>query len=280
MSAIALRRHATTSLLLLPALVTLGLFAMAVAGLVQSALTGPAGFSTHYLRQILERPDYITVMQRTVGMSLCVALAGTALAYPISFLLWRLRRWRNLLLVLVLLPWLVSIVVRTYGWMVILGPRGALNEALVWMGVIGTPLPLMFNDLGIFIGLTHVLMPFAVIAILSAMLQIDLNLEEASESLGARPARTLWRVLLPLSAPGIFVGINITFLTSMGAVVTPILLGGVREKMAGTQIYQDIIYAFNLPKASSWALMLLAASFLVLVVLRVVEWRIMRRFRY
>lgn len=271
--------HAVTGMLLLPGAAVLGVFALAVAGLVQSALIGPNGFSLHYLQQIIDRPDYLVVMQRTVLMSLAVAVTASLLAYPIAFLLWRAPRWRNRLLVLVLLPWLVSIVVRTYGWMVILGPRGTLNEALAWLGLIDHPLPLMFNDFGILVGLAHVLMPFAVIAILSAMLQIDPRLEEASESLGARPGRTLWRVLLPLTAPGIFVGINITFLTSMGAVVTPILLGGIREKMAGTQIYQDIVYSFNLPKASSWALMLLASAFIVLVLLRITEAQIMRRFR-
>lgn len=273
-------RHAFTALLLLPGAAVVGLFLVAVAGLVQSALVGPDGFSTRYLNQILDRPDYLAVMRRTVLMSLAVALTAAVLAYPIAFLLWRAPRWRNRLLILVMLPWLVSIVVRTYGWIVILGPRGTINEVLAWLGLIDAPLRLMFNDLGILIGLTHVLLPFSVIAILAAMLQIDPKLEEASESLGAKPGRTLWRVLLPLSAPGIFVGINITFLTSMGAVVTPILLGGVREKMAGTQIYQDIVYAFNLPKASSWALMLLLTAFLVLVLLRLAETAIMRRFRY
>ncbi len=273
-------RHAVTALLLLPGVAVVGLFLAAVAGLVQSALIGVDGFSARYLNQILERADYLVVMQRTVLMSLAVALTATMLAWPIAFLLWRAPRWRNRLLILVMLPWLVSIVVRTYGWMVILGPRGTINEALAWLGLVEAPMRLMFNDLGILIGLTHVLLPFAVIAILAAMLQIDPWLEEASESLGARPGRTLWRVLLPLSAPGIFVGINITFLTSMGAVVTPILLGGIREKMAGTQIYQDIVYAFNLPKASSWALMLLVTAFLVLVVLRLAEAGIMRRFRH
>ena len=273
-------RHAVTAVLLLPGAAVVGLFLAAVAGLVQSALLGPDGFSTRYLTQILNRPDYVVVMQRTVLMSIAVAMTAAVLAYPIAFLLWRVPRWRNRLLILVMLPWLVSIVVRTYGWMVILGPRGTINEVLAWLGLIDAPVKLMFNDLGILIGLTHVLLPFAVIAILASMLQIDPRLEEASESLGARPARTLWRVLLPLSAPGIFVGINITFLTSMGAVVTPILLGGVREKMAGTQIYQDIVYAFNLPKASSWALMLLLAAFLMLLVLRLAETAIMRRFRH
>lgn len=266
-------------LALLPALAVLGLFAAAVFGMVQGALTGPRGLSFTYFQQILDRVDYHDVFLRTVGMSLAVALAGTALAFPIAFLLWRLPRWRNRLLVLVILPWLVSLVVRTYGWIVLLGPRGVINEALAWMGLVSAPLPLMFNDFGVFVGLTHVLMPFAVIAILSAMLQIDPRLEEASESLGATGMDTLRRVLLPLSAPGIFVGINITFLTCMGAVVTPILLGGVRQKMAGTQIYQEMVYNFNLAKASSWAIALLVASFAVLGLLRFIETRVMHRFR-
>lgn len=273
-------RHAVTAALLLPGAAVVGMFLAAVAGLAHGALVGPDGFSTRYLNQILDRPDYLMVMRRTVLMSLAVALSAAVLAYPIAFLLWRSPRWRNRLLILVMLPWLVSIVVRTYGWMVILGPRGTINEMLAWLGLVDAPVRLMFNDLGILIGLTHVLLPFAVIAILASMLQIDPKLEEASESLGARPGRTLWRVVLPLSAPGIFVGINITFLTSMGAVVTPILLGGIREKMAGTQIYQDIVYAFNLPKASSWALMLLLTAFLVLLLLRMTEAAIMRRFRH
>ncbi len=267
-------------LALLPVLAVLGLFAAAVFGMVQGALAGSRGLSLTYFQQILDRADYHDVFLRTVGMSLAVALAGTVLAYPIAFLLWRLPRWRNRLLVLVILPWLVSLVVRTYGWIVLLGPRGVINETLAWMGLVASPLPLMFNDLGVFIGLTHVLMPFAVIAILSALLQIDPRLEEASQSLGATGTDTLRRVLLPLSAPGIFVGINITFLTCMGAVVTPILLGGVRQKMAGTQIYQEMVYNFNLAKASSWALALLAASFAVLFMLRFVEARVMHRYRF
>ncbi len=137
--------------------------------------------------------------------------------------------------------------------------------------MIQSPVPLIFNDLGVVIGLTHVLMPFAVISTLSVLLQIDHRLEEASESLGAGGFDTWRRVVLPLSLPGVFTGLSITFLTSMGAIVTPILLGGVRQKMAGTQIYQEVVYNFNMSKASAWAICLLLLSALGLALLRAAE---------
>lgn len=257
--------------LLLPALLVLALFAGSVALLFFHAFWTKDGFSLVYFRQIVDRSDYHEVFLRTVSIAAIVALASALLAYPVAWLLWRLPKWRNLLLVVVLVPWLVSLVVRTYGWLVILGPKGFLNETLRWAGVIQSPLPLIFNDLGVVIGLTHVLMPFSVIATLSVLLQIDNRLEEASESLGAGVLETWRRVILPLSLPGVFTGISITFLTSMGAIVTPILLGGIRQKMAGTQIYQEVVYNFNMSKASAWALCLLILSGLGLVLLRAIE---------
>jgi len=257
--------------LLLPALLVLALFAGSVALLFFHAFWTKDGFSLVYFRQIVDRSDYHEVFLRTVSIAAIVALASALLAYPIAWLLWRLPKWRNLLLVVVLVPWLVSLVVRTYGWLVILGPKGFLNETLRWAGVIQSPLPLIFNDLGVVIGLTHVLMPFSVIATLSVLLQIDNRLEEASESLGAGVLETWRRVILPLSLPGVFTGISITFLTSMGAIVTPILLGGIRQKMAGTQIYQEVVYNFNMSKASAWAICLLMLSALGLALLRAAE---------
>ncbi len=257
--------------LLSPVLLVLALFLGSVALLLFHAFWTKDGFSLVYFRQILERPDYHEVFLRTATIAVTVSIASAILAYPIAWLLWRLPRWRNLLLVVVLVPWLVSLVVRTYGWLVILGPKGFLNETLRWIGVIESPLPLIFNDLGVVIGLTHVLMPFSVISTLAVLLQIDGRLEEASEVLGAGGFATWRRVLLPLSLPGVFTGIGITFLTSMGAIVTPILLGGIRQKMAGTQIYQEVVYNFNMSKASAWALSLLLLSAAGLLVLRALE---------
>lgn len=262
--------------LLLPVLGLLGLFLVSVGLLFSNAFSGPTGFSLHYFQQILDRPDYLFTFARTFLASIVIAILSTILAYPISFLLWRADVHRNLLLIVVLIPWLVSLVIRTYGWIVLLGPRGVINSMLQWLGLIETPVKLMFNDVGLIIGLVHVLMPFAVISILSSLLTIEDNLEEASRVMGASPWQTMTRIVLPLSLPGAFTALIVIFLASMGAIVTPILLGGVSQKFVGTQIYQEVMYAFNMNKAAAWAICLLIVSLVGLVALKAIERRVLR----
>lgn len=124
------------------------------------------------------------------------------ISYPVAYFIARFQGRRDWLLVLILLPWLVSVVVRTYGWIVILGNRGLLNGFLGWLGVIDSPLRLLFNTTGVVIGLVHVFCPFMILAILAVFLQLERALEEASMSLGAGPLETFRRVVLPLSLPG------------------------------------------------------------------------------
>ncbi|MFD2854233.1 ABC transporter permease [Seohaeicola zhoushanensis] len=193
---------AAKALMLLPALIVLGLFFTSVILLFSNAFVDRGGFSLKYFEQILSRPDYHVVFYRTVLTSIVVALLAVALAYPIALVLWRAEKNRNMLLIVVLVPWLVSLVVRTYGWIILLGPKGFLNAFLGWTGIIDTPLKLMFNDTGIVIGLTHVLIPFAVISILASLLSIEENLEEASRVLGASRLQTFRTIVLPLSLPG------------------------------------------------------------------------------
>lgn len=263
-------------LLLLPVLVLLGIFIISVLQLFSAALIDHNGVSLKYFYQIVERDDYQVAFLRTLLTALVVAALSVILGYPIALLLWRAGSLRNSLMIVVLVPWLVSLVVRTYGWMVVLGPKGFINEMAAWAGLIDVPLKLMFNDLGVVIGLTHVLIPFAVISTLSALLQIDPNLEEASRVLGGNRWETFRRIVLPLSLPGVFTGIIVIFLATMGAIVTPILLGGIRQHFAGTQIYQEVVYNFNLNKASAWSISLLTLSLSVLVLIKLVERRMLK----
>lgn len=263
-------------LLLLPVLALLAVFLASVALLFSNAFSGGSGFSLQYFQQILDRTDYQIAFLRTFVASVAIAVIATVLSYPVAMLLWRADRWRNLLLIVVLVPWLVSLVIRTYGWIVLLGPKGVINGMLQWLGLLDQPVKLMFNDTGLVIGLVHVLMPFGVISILSSLLNIEDNLEEASRVLGARPWQTLTRIVLPLSLPGAFTALIVIFLASMGAIVTPILLGGVSQKFVGTQIYQEVMYAFNMNKAAAWALCLLVISLLGLLALKAIERRVLR----
>ena len=263
-------------LMLLPALIVLGLFFISVIMLFSNAFVDRGGFSLKYFEQILSRPDYHVVFYRTVLTSIVVALLAVMLAYPIAFLLWRSERHRNMLLIVVLVPWLVSLVVRTYGWIILLGPKGFLNAFLGWVGVIDTPLKLMFNDTGIVIGLTHVLIPFAVVSILASLLSIEENLEEASRVLGANRLQTFRTIVLPLSLPGVFTSLMVIYLASVGAIVTPLLLGGITEKFVGSQIYQEVMATFNMSKAAAWSICLLTLSFVSLVILKLIERRALR----
>lgn len=271
------REHASpaTVLLILPVLVLLLLFFGSVIHLFSNGFFEDGEFSTRYFRQIANRPDYHIVFLRTVLSSLTVAVLSVVLAYPIALLLWRSDRWRNTLLIVVLVPWLVSLVVRTYGWIVLLGPRGVINEFLAWLGLVDAPAKLMFNDLGIIIGLTHVLVPFAVISILASLLEIETNLEEASGVLGASPFQTFLNIVWPLSLPGAFTALMVIYLACIGAIVTPILLGGMTHNFVGSQIYQEVMYTFNMSKAAAWSICLLSLSFLSLVVLKTIEHRLL-----
>lgn len=262
------------ALLLLPVLVLLGLFFVSVFQLFSNGFSDDDGWSLRYFRQILSRGDYQVIFARTILSSLAVAILSVVLSYPIALLLWRRERWRNILLIVVLVPWLVSLIVRTYGWLVLLGPKGVINAMLAWTGIIEQPLPLMFNDLGIVVGLTHVLIPFAVLSILSSLLAIQSNLEEASGVLGASGWQTFRLIVLPLSLPGAFTALIVIYLASVGAIVTPIVLGGMSHQFVGSQIYQEVMYTFNLNKAAAWSICLLAVSFLSLLVLKAVERRL------
>ncbi|KEJ97531.1 ABC transporter permease [Pseudosulfitobacter pseudonitzschiae] len=264
------------SLMLLPMLIILAMFFISVFTLFSSAFVDRGGFSLKYFQQIIDRPDYHIVFYRTVLSSITVAILAVLFSYPIALLLWRANKWRNLLLIVVLVPWLVSLVVRTYGWIVLLGPKGFINAFLGWLGVIDEPVKLMFNDTGIIIGLTHVLVPFAVISILSSLLSIEENLEEASRVLGASGFQTFRNIVLPLSLPGVFTALMVLYLASVGAIVTPLLLGGITEKFVGSQIYQEVMATYNMSKAAAWSICLLSLSFVSLVIIKMIERRALR----
>lgn len=263
-------------LLLAPAVLLLGLFGVSVVQLIASSLVDEGRLSLALYTDFFSRADYRDILFRTIRVSLLVAALCVVIGYPIAYAMWRYKGNRSHLMILIILPWLVSIVVRTYGWMVILGPKGLINEFLAWAGLIERPVRMMFNTTGVVIGLVHILIPFMIISILSVMLHLDRRLEEASASLGARSYHTFFRVTLPLTVPGIITGTMLVYLMSTGAIVTPILLGGVRDRMMGTQMYQEVIQTFNFPKASMLAFLLLLAGLAVVLPLQALERKLSR----
>jgi putative spermidine/putrescine transport system permease protein len=260
--------------LLLPPAVLLALFVIGMGYLVLESVRVEDGWALSNFSDFFARPDYVTVLVRTILVALTVTAVSTLIGYPMALAIARYKGNRNFLMMLVITPWLVSVVVRTYGWVVILGPRGSLNSFLLWAGLVESPLRLIFNATGVVIGLVHIFCPFLIISVLTVLLYQDASVEEASQTLGASPLQTFFKVTLPLSMPGVLSGMALVYLLSTGAIVTPLLLGGVRDGLLATQIYQDVLQVFDYPKAASMAMILVVAAFALVLPVQLLERRL------
>jgi putative spermidine/putrescine transport system permease protein len=220
------------------------------------ALQAGATFSNYGL--ILTDSYYLGVTMRTLGLSVGATTICMLLGFPMAYFLWRAPvRWKGPLTLLVVAPLLISIVVRSYGWMVILGDSGLLNNALRAVGLIDGPLEIMFTSTAVMIGLIHVQFPFMVLSILAGLERVDFDLVEAAGTLGARRGRAIVEVVLPLAVPGIVGGVTLVFSLCMTAFVTPTLMGGSGSRVLTTLIYNQFIVVFNWPLGAALAALLL-----------------------
>jgi len=185
------------------------------------------GFTLEHYAKLFGEPAYFRALRNTAEISIGVTVISLVLGYPLAYLMAVVSaRVRALLIVLVLVPFWTSVLVRTFAWMVILGKRGLVNQLLVDAGVIDRPLALIYNMLGVQIGMVHVLLPFMVFPLLAVMTRIDTALVAAARSLGASPRQAFLRIFLPLSLPGVSAGCVLVFLLAVGFYITPALLGG------------------------------------------------------
>jgi putative spermidine/putrescine transport system permease protein len=205
---------------------------------------------------------------RIVGTSLVLASIVTALAlvigYPLAYALHtrvRSARARAALAVLLFCPLMVSVVVRTYGWLILLANQGLVNTTLLRLGLIDEPVRLLFNMPGVVISLTHIMLPFAVFPIYSVLGKLDASLKEAARDLGAGAWATYWRVTLPLSLPGVASGGVICFTLALSAFVTPQLLGGGRVQVLPLTVYNSTV-EINWPEGAVTSVTLLVLSIL------------------
>ncbi|QEE43381.1 ABC transporter permease (plasmid) [Rhizobium sp. WL3] len=204
---------------------------------------------------------------RTVSMSLCVAVCVTVLGYPVAYYLARARgRTRAIVFALALAPELAGVVLRTYGWLIILEDRGFINDALLHLGLIVSPLPLSKNMFAVVVGLTHVVLPFGILSLMTSIQGIDPNLERAAQVLGANRASVMRHVVLPLSVPGIVSSLMISFTMAASAYATPALLGGAGFKVLATMIAEQVLFYVNWSFAAVMSnvlfLMMLVVSYL------------------
>ena len=203
---------------------------------------------------------------RTALMSLLVAVSVTVLGYPVAYFLARsTTSWRAVVFALALAPELAGVVLRTYGWLIILEDRGFINDLLLHLGVITSPLPLSKNLFAVVVGLTHVVLPFGILSLMTSIQGIDPNLERAAQMLGASRFAVIRNIVLPLSVPGIVSSMLIAFTMAASAYATPALLGGAGFKVLATMIYEQVLFYIDWSFASVMAVallvMMLAVSF-------------------
>ena len=258
------RREARRYLLLLvPAvLVLLTLFVYPLLGIADRSVYKPrVGYTLDYYAQIWRVPVYLTVIWRTFQTSALVTLLCLALGYPLAYVLATLRpRMAQLLMIVVVLPFFTSIIVRTYAWMVLLGRNGVVNQYLTWLGLTDAPLPLLYNKGGVLIGMTYVLLPYMVLTVYSVMRGIDPAFVRAAHSLGASRWQAFRKVFLPLSLPGIAGGTLLVFILSLGFFITPALMGGPSDVMIAMLIEREVEFTLNWSFASALAVILLALT--------------------
>lgn len=201
---------------------------------------------------------YYEILLRTLRISATVTVACVALGYPVAFMMVRSRpAIRGIIVLLVLLPFWTSLLVRNYALVYLLQRRGVINDLLLAWGFVSTPLPLMFNEFGVVLGMTNALLPFMVLPIYVALQAQDKAMLEAASSLGSTPSISFLTVTLPLSVRGVVAGALIVFATALGFWVTPALLGGGRVLLAATFIANQIEELLNWPMAAAASMVLL-----------------------
>ena len=218
------------------------------------------GVTLAHYRKVLSDPFFLRIFAKTLLLSALTTAVVSVFGYALAHFIWRQRRWRALFVSLAVSPLLVSIVVSSYGWMVILGNNGIINRLLLALGAANSPVKLIYTDAAIVVGLVHITLPFMILSILAALERIDEFLPEAASTLGANPIQVLRHVILPLALPGFAAGTTVVFCLSMSAYVTPAVLGGSGPNFITTLIYNEFITQLNWPVGAALASLLLLIS--------------------
>jgi len=264
---------------LLPSLATLFIvFGLPIVDLIYTSLHGMAGpaqitdrFTLENYSDFFNDTFMLNILGRTVWLGFVVVCCCLLVAYPVAYLLARTSaKWRDLALFLITASLLVSSVVRNLGWFPILGESGLVNWLLTSIGIIHTPIRMVGNFTGVVIGLVHAQLPIMILTLTTVIQRIEPELEEAARNLGAAPLEAFWRVMLPLSLPGIVSGSLLVFTLSISAFTTPAILGGNSVLIMAIYVAQQFRTVLDYPAGASAAILLLVtAAILTLTAMRI-----------
>lgn len=250
-----------------PVVVVLGAFFVAPFAFFLSTSLYPYDFAkgVNYSYLTLENyakflfdPFYLSILRRTLELAAIVTGVSLLIAYPVAHYMSTLSsRGQALLTLMYLSPWLVSVVIKNYGWSLLLAEKGLVNQVLVASGVLRSPAALMWTEFAVVVGLTHAFLVFMILPIFSSLAALDRRLLLAAQNLGANRVQSFLRVTLPLSLPGVLAGSLMVFTLSTSAFITPSILGGARVKVMAYVAYQEIMGMVNWPFGSTIAFILL-----------------------
>lgn len=254
-------------LLLLPAIVLLALaFITPVAGmLLMSVQSSAGGFSLDNFTRLFSSEYHLQAALRSLRLGVIQTVITLVIAIPLSYVMARAgSKVRSFLLIVVILPLMTSVVVRTFGWVVLMGPSGLMMQIPGAEFLVGGTQGFLGTETGVVIAMVQVLLPFAVLSILGVISGIRPQLEEASRTLGAGFWRTLWHVVLPLAIPGIVAGASLVFVLSVSSFITPRFIGGAQIPVFAQTIYVDATTNLDWSFAAAQAVLLFAGVMLVL----------------
>ena len=201
---------------------------------------------------------YIEAYVRSIWYALCTALLCLAIGYPFSYFIARSRpSVRPALLMMVMLPFWTSFLLRVYAWKGILADQGILNQTLIWLGITNEPILMLYTNVSMLVGMTYVYLPFMVLPLYANLVKMDFRLLEAAYDLGASPFKAFWLVTVPLSRSGIIAGFMLVFIPSVGEFVIPSLLGGPENIMIGRVVWDEMFTSNNWPRATALAVVMI-----------------------
>lgn len=255
-------------LLVAPAvLLVLALYGAPIVNVLLLSVTDPKpGFGNY--AKIFESDTVAGLLWRTVRLCLITTVAAVTLGYIVSYaMLHALSGVRRRMMSILLISFWISVLVRSFAWLMLLGHNGLVNDALMGLGLISEPLPLMRNELGVLIGMTEYMLPYAILPLLANMQGIDPRVSSASRSLGASHAQTFFRVFLPLTRPGIIAASLLVFISSLGFYVTPAILGGGKVQMIAEYISVQLLVTVRWGVAAMLATLMIASVLALMYVL-------------
>ncbi|MCC3306315.1 ABC transporter permease [Sneathiella sp. HT1-7] len=271
------KKKFTSTWLLWPALFMLvAFFLIPTLDILRASVYDPE-FTTKHFAKLLGSNVYLDVLWRTIRLSVIVALICAVIAYPISyFIVQRPRKQQIFFLFLVFIPLWMSVLIRSYAWMVVLGREGMINALLIGLGFTDEPVKMLFTTGAVYVAMVQILLPIQIVTCYSAMTEIDLDLMRAARILGAKPWQAIRRVFLPLSLDGTVTGAIIVFMLSMGFFITPALVGGRKDIMMANLI-EFQVQQLNWGFAAAISIVLLIGTVLCVIIIKRLSKILIRR---